>query len=279
MLRVEIRCFADFNVVVQVEYYPPSASTEVDNDRQCPSPEEHDQPDEEAVLNILWPGHKEQPDQKRISETLAEWGYYAHSMKPQKEWVNQCKVVSRLFSFLNIHPRLPDITDPKHIVINISEAGCEKVLSTPSLIPRLITHSQYYVRRIYPNGWRIDSSNYDPLQFWRSGSHIASLNWQVFDHGMQLNEAMFVGSEGWVVKPSNLRGGAPNERRPVRFEMEIAGMCSCQFDPHLGTEETNTDSMINSAASSGEEKRVFLYSHPCKVILFWRRHGMALPVG
>ncbi|KAF8346397.1 PLC-like phosphodiesterase [Amanita rubescens] len=212
-------------IVLMVEYYPPSASTEVDNDRQSPSPEEHDQPDEEAVLNILWPGHKEQPDQKRISEILAECGYYAHSMKPQKEWVNQY------------------ITDPKHIVINISEAGCERVLSTSSLIPRLITHSQYHVRRIYPNGWRIDSSNYDPLQFWRSGSHIASLNWQVFDHGMQLNEAMFVGSEGWVVKPSNLRGGAPNERRPVRFEMEIAGMCSLQpprgkknesFSTHIG---------------------------------------------
>ena len=243
-----------FNVVVQVEYYPPSASAEVDNDCQCPSPEVHDQPDEEAVLNILWPGHKEQHDQKRVSEILAEYGYYARSMKPQNGWVNQCRVVFLLFSSLNAHPHLPDITDPKHIVINISEAGCERVLSTISLIPRLITHSQHYVRRIYPNGWRIDSSNYDPLQFWRSGAHIASLNWQVFDHGMQLNEAMFVGSEGWVVKPSHLREGAPSERRPVRFEIEIAGISSCQFNPHLSTEETKSDSIINSGASSGKEK-------------------------
>ena len=91
-----------FNVVVQVEYYPPSASAEVDNDRQCPSPEVHDQPDEEAVLNILWPGHKEQHDQKRVSEILAEYGYYARSMKPQNGWVNQCRVVFLLFSLMLI---------------------------------------------------------------------------------------------------------------------------------------------------------------------------------
>lgn len=129
------------------------------------------------------------------------------------------------------HPRPLDIADPKHIVINISELGCDRLLSTPSFIPRLIDHSQHYVRRIYPNGRRIDSTNYDPLRFWRSGAHIASLNWQVFDRGMQVNEAMFAGSEGWVVKPPHLRGGTASERRPVRFEMEIAGISSCQLYP------------------------------------------------
>ena len=52
---------------------------------------------------------------------------------------------------------------------------------------------------------------------------------------------MFVGSEGWVVKPSHLRGEA-SERMQGRFELEIAGISSCQLYPYFSTQETNFDS-------------------------------------
>lgn len=41
--------------------------------------------------------------------------------------------------------------------------------------------------------------------FWRAGSQVVSLNWQTYDTPMQVNEAMFVGTPGWVAKPEKLR--------------------------------------------------------------------------
>ncbi|KAJ7879087.1 hypothetical protein B0H14DRAFT_2710567 [Mycena olivaceomarginata] len=55
---------------------------------------------------------------------------------------------------------------------------------------------------------RIRSGNLDPLaRVWRAGGHIPALNCQRYDAGMQLNEGLFVGSPGWVLKPARLRDG------------------------------------------------------------------------
>jgi phosphatidylinositol phospholipase C delta len=37
---------------------------------------------------------------------------------------------------------------------------------------------------------------------------LGSLNWQVYDREMQINEAMFVGSPGWMSKPTFVRKSA-----------------------------------------------------------------------
>ncbi|KAK2464994.1 hypothetical protein APHAL10511_003070 [Amanita phalloides] len=233
-------------IVLMVEYYP-SINLETDQDADnssgsSPTRSSPTQNDEEAVMNILWPGHKEQPDHKRISDILAEYGYYARCMKPNKGWENQY------------------VTDPKHIVINISEGSCGKLLSKPSLIPLLVNHSQQYIRRIYPDGRRVDSSNLDPLRFWRSGAHITSLNWQVFDHGMQINEAMFAGTEGWVVKPSYLTGDATSEGGIVKFEVEIAGISSLPSSKGKSGKSFSTYMVAKLFHSGGE--------------MHWRTHSV-----
>ena len=79
------------------------------------------------------------------------------------------------------------------------------------------------MRRIFPKGTRINSSNVDVLKFWRNGSHVVSLNWQSYDEGMQINEAMFVGGPGWAVKPEKL--GQEGDGR-VRLTGEIYGISS-----------------------------------------------------
>ena len=65
--------------------------------------------------------------------------------------------------------------------------------------------------------------------FWKSGSHVASLNWQVYDRGMQVNEAMFVGSPGWIEKPLHMRKGS--EHIPIlgreKLVGEVVGVSSC----------------------------------------------------
>jgi phosphatidylinositol phospholipase C delta len=63
--------------------------------------------------------------------------------------------------------------------------------------------------RVYPSGFRVNSSNFDPLGFWRRGVQMVALNWQTYDLGVQLNEAMFASADdrgGYVLKPKALRG-------------------------------------------------------------------------
>ena len=60
--------------------------------------------------------------------------------------------------------------------------------------------------RAFPSGMRVRSDNLDPAVFWRKGVQIVALNWQRWDEGMMLNEGMFVGSKGYVLKPPGYRG-------------------------------------------------------------------------
>lgn len=69
-------------------------------------------------------------------------------------------------------------------------------------------HNMRYMMRVYPDGRRFASSNFDPLIYWRRGVQMAALNWQTFDLGTQLNHAMFEGGRdesGYVLKPPELR--------------------------------------------------------------------------
>jgi phosphatidylinositol phospholipase C, delta len=69
----------------------------------------------------------------------------------------------------------------------------------------------------------------DVLKFWRNGSHVVSLNWQHYDAEMQLNEAMFVGTPGWVLKPSELIGKGDGETKArKKLMIELVGVSSCQ---------------------------------------------------
>jgi phosphatidylinositol phospholipase C delta len=67
----------------------------------------------------------------------------------------------------------------------------------------------------------------DALKMWRAGSQVVALNWQHNDRGMQLNEAMFVGSGGWVLKPARLLGFGDGMASKLEFACEIIGMSSC----------------------------------------------------
>jgi hypothetical protein len=64
--------------------------------------------------------------------------------------------------------------------------------------------------------------------FWRNGSQIASLNWQNYDRGMQINEAMFAGSEGWILKPARLLNMGESMVSKLLFVGEIIGVSSCK---------------------------------------------------
>lgn len=121
----------------------------------------------------------------RIHPSLSALGIYTHSSH---------------FSSLTAS----SASTPSHIY-SLSEGDIlELFAASPNA---LLAHNRSFMMRAYPAGHRIDSSNPDPSVFWRKGIQMAALNWQVWDEGTMLNEAMFAESDGWVLKPPGLREG------------------------------------------------------------------------
>jgi hypothetical protein len=79
-------------------------------------------------------------------------------------------------------------------------------------------HNKSYLMRVYPFGLRFSSSNADPTDFWKYGVQLVALNWQKFDEGMMLNEGMFAGEGGYVLKPEGFKPGDP---APVYRKLDL----------------------------------------------------------
>ncbi|OLN86903.1 1-phosphatidylinositol 4,5-bisphosphate phosphodiesterase 2 [Colletotrichum chlorophyti] len=93
-------------------------------------------------------------------------------------------------------------------------------------------HNMRYLMRVYPDRTRITSNNFNPVSYWRKGVQMAALNWQTFDLGMQLNQAMYESGtdrSGYVLKPSELREikvmpedwSGMRERQEVTFTIDV----------------------------------------------------------
>lgn len=108
-------------------------------------------------------------------------------------------------------------------VFSLSERMANKILKEG--MGDLIKHNRTHVVRIYPNGTRLNSSNYEPHRYWASGAQLVAINWQTFgvcfmisagsvsnslhnaDLGYMMNYAMFQrnGKSGYILKPDALR--------------------------------------------------------------------------
>jgi phosphatidylinositol phospholipase C, delta len=128
-------------------------------------------------------GGKSKKKKTKICESLSELGIYTHS--------------AHFMSFDQ-----EEALHPPH-VFSISEDRILELHNTKQM--ELFTHNRKYFMRAYPAGRRIDSSNPDPSMFWRRGVQMVALNWQSWDEGTMVNEAMFAGENGWVLKPEAYR--------------------------------------------------------------------------
>lgn len=85
--------------------------------------------------------------------------------------------------------------------------------------------NQIQMTRVYPVGKRIMSSNYNPVPHWISGCQVVALNYQIFDKGTDINDAMYQqnGYQGYILKPRLLRSGEEFVYDKVfeRFTIEI----------------------------------------------------------
>ncbi|KAH6648193.1 1-phosphatidylinositol-4,5-bisphosphate phosphodiesterase gamma-2 [Truncatella angustata] len=176
-------------ILVKVKYAPPGhsgATTTPDSDRLPP---EAQLANADAVAQT-----KKKPS--KIIEALSQLGIYTRGVS---------------FKSLN----QPEAVMPAH-VFSLSESSVMEVHEKQA--PDLFKHNQDYMMRTYPSGMRIGSSNLDPPEFWRKGIQIVALNWQKWDEGMMVNEGMFAGTGGYVLKPEGYRGKKPlatSDKRPA----------------------------------------------------------------
>ncbi|KAI5463566.1 1-phosphatidylinositol-4,5-bisphosphate phosphodiesterase gamma 2 [Mariannaea sp. PMI_226] len=157
-----------------------------------------------------------------IIPELADLGVYAQSVKPSNDsWYS-----GQL------------IDGPHNHLINVSEIGLGELLPTHS--QAIAQHNAHHLMRVFPKGTRIDSSNLKPVPFWGIGAQICALNMQTFGTSNQLNEALFSGTDGYILKPAALRGGGSgilNTGRKKRLRLHIAGATAIPL--HEDTETEN----------------------------------------
>ncbi|KIJ67309.1 hypothetical protein HYDPIDRAFT_84391 [Hydnomerulius pinastri MD-312] len=192
-------------ILLMVEYFP---GTEIDDlseaEQLCGIPDGTEVWDEAEAPED--PEIETSHLHAKIADSLAKLGFYTRSMKPTKGWLGEV---------------IESPPHPQNVMINISESSMLSLI--PKALLELVQNAQQHLRRVYPRGLRLSSTNLDPLGQWRSGTQIACLNWQHYDEGMQLNEALFTGTSGWVPKPSLER---PERRGRMKLVGQIIGISS-----------------------------------------------------
>ncbi|KAK3314057.1 PLC-like phosphodiesterase [Apodospora peruviana] len=192
-------------VVVIVEYHLPNEAS--DSSSSSSSSESEDETEKQAR-------HEYQAKKKAAPPTiiipeLAQLGVYAQSVKPADD--------SWFTSLLK--------NAPHHHLINVSETGLSAPMAAHAA--KISRHNANHLMRVFPKGTRISSRNLPPVPFWALGAQICALNWQTFGASMQLNEALFAGTDGYVLKPAALRAGGDgvisSDGKKKRLKLRVAG--------------------------------------------------------
>ncbi|KAH7026736.1 phosphatidylinositol-specific phospholipase C [Microdochium trichocladiopsis] len=204
-------------VVVIVEYHFPGEvddSSSSDDDSSSSSSDD----EEERVARKNYKQKKQAAPSTIIIPELAELGVYAQSVKPRdNSWYEEI---------------LKD--GPHHHLINVSETGLASHL--PAASEKIARHNAKHLMRVFPKGTRISSKNLKPTPFWGVGAQICAMNWQTFGASMQLNEALFSGTDGYLLKPAALRAGyAPvggeATKRMKKLRVLVAGATDVPVPP------------------------------------------------
>ncbi|KAI1467544.1 PLC-like phosphodiesterase [Daldinia caldariorum] len=190
-------------IVLIVEYHLPEEADSSDDDS---NPDAND--DEERRAQEAYRAKKKETDSKIIVPELAELGVYAQSVKPRdNSWFEGV---------------LKD--GPRNHLINVSETGLASHM--PEANQLIARHNSKHLMRVFPKGTRITSKNLKQVPFWGVGAQICAMNWQTFNASMQINEALFSGTDGYVLKPAALRAGGSmnlNTGRRKRLVLHVAG--------------------------------------------------------
>ncbi|EGW29984.1 uncharacterized protein SPAPADRAFT_73417 [Spathaspora passalidarum NRRL Y-27907] len=135
----------------------------------------------------------------KIIEELSALGVYIQGIKYKNFSLPESKTFNHCFSL-----------NEKSINVMIKDEDKKIALDK---------HNRKYFMRVYPAKMRLKSTNFIPLSYWEHGVQMVATNWQTYDLGQQLNEALFEGvdKKGYVLKPPALR--APQLRSSKRLRL------------------------------------------------------------
>ncbi|GKU00808.1 1-phosphatidylinositol- -bisphosphate phosphodiesterase 1 [Fusarium langsethiae] len=191
-------------IAVIVEYHFPGEPSDSDSNSDDSSDDE-----EEKEARKEYKEKKNEEVPTVIIPELAELGVYAQSVKPvDNSWYEEGTLSN----------------GPHHHLINVSESGLAKHL--PQHTSAISRHNAQHLMRVFPKGTRISSTNLKPVPYWGIGAQICALNLQRFGASNQLNEALFSGTDGYVLKPAALRAGGNGKLstgRSKRLRLRVAG--------------------------------------------------------
>ena len=143
--------------------------------------------------------------------TVEDDGVISASEKKAKKVLaalSELGIYTRAYTFKSFSQ--PEAAFPTH-VFSLSENKMHTIHPDPANGPALFKHNKNFLMRVFPKGTRISSSNVDPTFHWRQGAQMVALNWQKLDKGMMLNQGMFAGTHGWVLKPDGYRTERPDQ--------------------------------------------------------------------
>ena len=206
-------------IAVIVEFHIQNEAADSDTS----SSDSDDSDREEKAAREEYKKKKKAAESAIIIPELAELGVYAQSVKPSdNSWYTQAQLVN----------------GPHHHLINVSESG---VLShMPANSDAISRHNAHHLMRVFPKGTRISSGNLGPVKYWGIGAQICALNCQHFGTSNQINEALFSGSDGYILKPAALRAGGSgqgNTGRRRKLRLHVGGATDIPL--HSGTEAEN----------------------------------------
>jgi hypothetical protein len=176
--------------------------------KHLPSPDELRR---KILIKVKWTPDPKTGESNDPVEQVATNSSEEESPGGQKEKKKKASKILQALSQLGVYTRgysfkhfsQPEALIPTH-VFSLSEQKAIDMHEENG--DALFEHNRNYLMRIFPSGLRVNSSNVDPTFLWRQGAQMVALNWQSWDKGMMLNEGMFAGEEGWVLKPEGYLG-------------------------------------------------------------------------
>ncbi|XP_046407217.1 inactive phospholipase C-like protein 2 isoform X1 [Ischnura elegans] len=135
-------------------------------------------------------------------------GSEMNKKKDNPKRVPLCKELSDLVSL--VRTRFVDFSTSRQTqspqeMCSMSESTAAKLAHCEA--EEFVNHNKTFLTRVYPNPSRIDSSNYNPQDFWNCGCQFVGLNFQTPGQMMDLYDGRFRqnGGCGYVLKPSVMR--------------------------------------------------------------------------
>jgi phosphatidylinositol phospholipase C, delta len=197
---------------------------------------------EDSDVNAVEPKKRKKTN---IARVLGELGVYTQGTKYSDFKLAEMKTYNHVLSFAE----------------RTFESVCGRSSDNKD---QLEEHNKKCLMRVYPSGFRVLSDNFDPLKFWRRGVQMAALNWQTYDLGMQLNEAMFAAADdqtGYVLKPEEMRTPAPayndlprrKTKKLIKFSVDIISAQQLPRPRGLGA-DTAMNPYIDFEVFTAEDK-------------------------